>query len=75
MFLVQHELSECKCGLNESVCYSKPKWNYNECRCECKELHNSISCKNDFMWNPSTCDCECKKTCKTDESLGIKNLA
>ena len=30
-FLVQHESCECKCGLNESVCYSKQKWNHNEC--------------------------------------------
>ena len=24
-FLAQHELRECKCGLNESVCNSKQK--------------------------------------------------
>ena len=30
-FLVQHESCECKCGLNESVCNSKQKWNHNEC--------------------------------------------
>ena len=33
-FLAQHELCECKCRLNESVCNSKQKWNHNECRCE-----------------------------------------
>ena len=29
-FLVQHKSWECKCGLNESVCSSKKKWNHNE---------------------------------------------
>ena len=35
-FLVQHELGECKCGLNESICNSKQKWNHDECQCKCK---------------------------------------
>ena len=48
-FLVQHELCECKCRLNKSVCNSKPKWNYNECWCECKELDDWVSCKNNYM--------------------------
>ena len=39
-FLVQHESCECKCGLDESVCYSKKKWNHNECRYACNELDN-----------------------------------
>ena len=30
-FLVQHESSECKCELNESVCHSMQKWNHEEC--------------------------------------------
>ena len=29
--LVLHELCEYKYGLNETVCKSKQKWNYNEC--------------------------------------------
>ena len=37
-FLAQHESCECKSGLNESICYSKQKWNRHERRCECKEL-------------------------------------
>ena len=32
--LVLHELCEYKCGLNETVCKSKQKWNCNECQCE-----------------------------------------
>ena len=28
--LVQHELCECTCGMNESECNSKQKWNHNE---------------------------------------------
>ena len=64
---VQHESCECKCGVNESVCNSKQKQNYDECQSECKELDDWSSCKDEFMWNPGTCDCECNKTCKTDE--------
>ena len=40
IFLVQHESSEFKCGLNESVCNSKQKQNHDECWCECEELDN-----------------------------------
>ena len=36
--LVQHELCECKCELNESVCNSLQKLNHDECRHDCKEL-------------------------------------
>ena len=43
-FLVQHESCECKCGLNESVCNSKQKWNPEECRWECKKLDDYSSC-------------------------------
>ena len=35
-FLNQHELRNCKCGLNESACKSNQKWNHNVCRSECK---------------------------------------
>ena len=28
-FLAQHDLCECKCGLNEGVCDSNQKWNHN----------------------------------------------
>ena len=28
-FLVQHQLCECECRLNESVCNSKHKWNHD----------------------------------------------
>ena len=38
--LVQHKSCACRCGLNESVCNSKQKWNHDECRSECKELDN-----------------------------------
>ena len=36
-FSVQYEWCECKCGLNESVCNLKQKWNHDEYQCECKE--------------------------------------
>ena len=65
-FLVQHESCEWKCGLKESVCNSKQKWNHDECRCECKELDNWGSCKTYYIWNPSTSDYECNEACKID---------
>ena len=49
-FLVQHELHECACGLNESGCNSKEKWNHDECLCKCKELEDWSSCKVTYMW-------------------------
>ena len=54
-YVVQHESCECKCGLDESVCNTKQKWNHDECQCECKELDDWSSCKNDYVWNSSTC--------------------
>ena len=63
-FLVQNESCQCKCGINESLCNSKQKWNHNECRCECKELDDSVSCKNDYMCNHRMCDCKCNKHVK-----------
>ena len=60
-FLVQHELCECKCGLNESVCNTKQNGNCDECRSECKYLDDWGSCEKDYIWNPSICNCECNK--------------
>ena len=40
-----------KCGLNESVCNSKGKWNHDECWCECKKLDDWSSCKDDLCGN------------------------
>ena len=37
-FLFQQESFDCKCGLNESVCNSKQKWNHDEYRCECHKI-------------------------------------
>ena len=56
-FIVQHESYKRKCGLNESVSNSKQNWNYDECRCECKESDVWSSHKKFYMWNPSTRDC------------------
>ena len=35
-----HETCKCKCRLDASVCNNKQHWNYDKCRCECKELIN-----------------------------------
>ena len=66
-FLIQHELCECKCGLNDGVYNSTQKYNHDGCWCECKELVVLSSCKDDYMWNPRTCDWECNKAFKIDE--------
>ena len=29
--LVQNESCWCKCMINESICYSKQKWDHDEC--------------------------------------------
>ena len=67
----QHESCKCRCGLNESVCNSKQKWNHNESRWECKQLEDRSFCKDEYIWKPSTCDCECKKAYKIGEYLHI----
>ena len=69
---IQHELCDCKYGLNESICNSKQKRNHDECRWKCKELDDWSSCKDDYMGNPSMCDWECNKACKIEEFLDIK---
>ena len=30
-----HEMCQCKCRLDVSVCNNKQHWNDNKCRCEC----------------------------------------
>ena len=37
-FLVQYELCECKCRLNETACSSKQKWNQDKCLCKFKRI-------------------------------------
>ena len=70
--IVRYESCECTCGLNESVCNSKQRFNHDECWCNCKELDDWGFCKNDYVnMNLSRCDCECNKACKTDECLDI----
>ena len=72
-FLVQHELCECKCGLNKSVCNAKQKQNHDKCWCQCKELYEWGSCEKNYTWLPITCACQCNNACKIDEYLDTKN--
>ena len=48
-FIVQRISCECKCGLNESVCNSKQKWDSDECQYECKELDDWGPDNDDYM--------------------------
>ena len=75
IFLVQHELRECKFGLNEKVCNSEQKQTHDECHSDCKELDDQRSCKDCYMWNPSRSDCLCNNSYKIDEYLDIKNCS
>ena len=73
-FLVQYELCEGKCRLNESVCNSKQKWNHGKCCCQSKEVDDWGSCKSD-VWNPSMYECQCNKGCKFNKFLKTKNCS
>ena len=42
--LIQHDSCECKCRLNENICYTKQKWNRDKYWWEFKELDDRISC-------------------------------
>ena len=66
VFLIQHELCENKCRLNESACNSKRERNHDKFWQERKELDDWVSC---------TCDCECNKTWKGVGSQGTKNCS
>ena len=55
------------CWLNENVCNSTQKWNYDEYQCECKKLDDWSSCRDDYMWDPNPCYCKCDKTSKIDD--------
>ena len=75
IFLVQHEVCERKCRLNENVCNSKQKWNRDKRRRKCKELDDLSSCKDAYRQNPSRCDCKFDRVSKIDEVLNIKNYS
>ena len=63
----------CKCGLNESECNSKQKWNHDKRQYTCKKLDDYDYCKDDYILNPSTQDYECNKACKIDKYSDFKN--
>ena len=56
-----HDICNCKCRLDSSVCNNKQHWNDNKCQCECKELIDKGVCDKGYAWNPSNCECECNK--------------
>ena len=69
-----HEICECNCRLDASVCNNKQRWNEDDCRCECREeLNDKQSCDKGFIWNPSNCNCECDESCRIREYLDYKN--
>ena len=38
----KHVKYECKCKFNDRICNSNLKWNNDKCRCECKNLKESV---------------------------------
>ena len=56
-----HEMCECKCRLDASVCNNRQRWNDDKYRCECKELIDKGVCDKRSLWNPINCECECDK--------------
>ena len=53
--LTEHISCQCECKFYGGECNSNPKWNSEECQCECDD-HNS--CERDYIWNLATCSCE-----------------
>ena len=68
-----HEMRNCKCRLDASVCDNKERWKDDKCRCECKELIDKRVCDKEFVWNPNKCECECDKLCDVGKYLNYKN--
>ena len=68
-----HEMWECKCTLDASVCNNKQRWNENKSICECKELIDKGVCHKAYIWNPSSCECECDKSCDFGEYFDYGN--
>ena len=56
-----HKTYKFKCRLDGSVFNNSQPWNYDKCRCECKELIDKGVCDKEFIWNHSNCECECDK--------------
>ena len=56
-----------------SVCNNKECWNYDKCRCKCKEFIDKGVSGKGFAWNPSNCECKCYKSCEFSEYLDYKN--
>ena len=68
-----HEMCNCKCRLDASVCNNKQRWNDDKCRCECKELIYKGVWDKGSIWNPSNCESECDKACDVGEYLDHAN--
>ena len=43
-----HETCTCKCRLDASVFNNKQRWNYDKCRCECKNWLTKVDMKMDL---------------------------
>ena len=69
----QHEICNCKCRLDGSVCNNKQRWNDDKCGCEGKELIDKGRCDKRLIRNPCNCECEYCKSCDFSEYLHYKN--
>ena len=61
------------CRLTSCICNRRQIWNYDKCRCECKEdLIDKGICDKGFVWNSGNCECECDKSCGIGEYSDYK---
>ena len=62
-YIKWHEICECKCRLDASVCNNKQRCDKCKCRRECKELIDKGIFDKGFIWYPSSFEFECDKSC------------
>ena len=63
------ETCKCKCRLDASVCNNKQRQKSGKCRCECRELTDTVRSDHEFIWNLSICEFEFYKSRDVGEYL------
>ena len=48
-------------------------WNYEKCRCECKQQIDKGRCDKEFIRKLSNCECKYDKLCHVGEYLDYEN--
>ena len=58
---VKHVSSECRFDFDSWKCYSKEKWNNDQCHCKCKKPIRNHIFEEDYTLNPIIHACGCDK--------------